>query len=70
MVGNTSGMVGKTSGMVGNTSGMVGNTSGMVRKTSGMVGKTCNLPTSCPCGGKFGIQHNISCKKGGFIYIG
>ena len=34
-----------------------------------MVGKTCNLATSCPCGSKFDIQHNISCKKGGFIYI-
>ena len=34
-----------------------------------MVGKTCNLATSCPWGSKFDIQHNISCKKGGFIYI-
>ena len=34
-----------------------------------MVGKTCNLATSCPCGSKFDIQHNISCKKSGFIYI-
>ena len=34
-----------------------------------MVGKTCNLPTSRPCGSKFDIQHGISCKKGGFIYI-
>ena len=29
-----------------------------------MVGKTCNLPTSCPCGSKFDIQHSLSCKKG------
>ena len=34
-----------------------------------MVGKTCNLPTSCPCGSKFDIQHSMSCTKGGFIYI-
>ena len=34
-----------------------------------MVGKTCNLPTSCPCGSKFDIQHSMSCKKDGFIYI-
>ena len=33
-----------------------------------MVGKTYNLPTSCPCGNKFDIQHSLSCKKGGFIY--
>ena len=26
-----------------------------------------NLPTSCPC--KFDIQHSMSCKKGGFVYI-
>ena len=34
-----------------------------------MVGKTCNLPTSCPCGSNFDIQHSTSCKKTGFIYI-
>ena len=34
-----------------------------------MVGKTCNLPASCPYGSKFDIQHSMSCKKGGFIYI-
>ena len=34
-----------------------------------MVGKTCNLPTSCPCGSKFDIQHCMSFKKGGFICI-
>ena len=34
-----------------------------------MVGKTCNLPTSCRCGSNFDIQHSMSCKKGGFIYI-
>ena len=34
-----------------------------------MVEKTCNLPTSCPYGSKFVIQHSMSCKKGGFIYI-
>ena len=28
-----------------------------------------NLPTSCLCGSKFDIQHSMSCKKGGFIYI-
>ena len=27
-----------------------------------------NLPTSCPCGSKFDIQHSMSCKKGSFIY--
>ena len=26
------------------------------------------LPTTCPCGNKFGIQ-NSSCKKGGFVTI-
>ena len=31
--------------------------------------KTSNLPTSCPCGSKFDIQHSMRCKKGGFIYI-
>ena len=35
-----------------------------------MVGKTCNLPTSCPCSSKFDNQHTMSCKSGGFIYIG
>ena len=34
-----------------------------------MVGKTYILPTSCPCGSKFDVQHCILCKKGGFIYI-
>ena len=34
-----------------------------------MVGKTYNLPTSCPCGSKFDIQHSMSCRKGGFLYI-
>ena len=34
-----------------------------------MVGETYNLPTSCPCGGKFNIQHSMSWKKGGFTYI-
>ena len=34
-----------------------------------MVEKTHNLPTSCPCGNKFNINHSLSCKKGGFIYI-
>ena len=28
-----------------------------------------NLPTCCPCGSKFDIQHSMSCKKGDFIYI-
>ena len=28
-----------------------------------------NLPTSCPCGSKYDIQHSVSCKKGGFISI-
>ena len=28
-----------------------------------------NLPTSCPCGSKFDIQHSLSCKKGSFAYI-
>ena len=28
-----------------------------------------NLPTSCPCGSKFDIQHSMSCKKGAFTYI-
>ena len=40
-----------------------------IQQDSDMVGKTCNLPTSRPCGSKFDIQHGISCKKGGFIYI-
>ena len=34
-----------------------------------MIGKICNLPTSCPCCSKFDIQHSISWKKSGFIYI-
>ena len=34
-----------------------------------MVGKACNLPTSCPCGSKFDIQHSMSYKKFGFICI-
>ena len=34
-----------------------------------MVWKTYNLPTSCPCGSKFDIQHSMSCRKGGFLYI-
>ena len=29
-----------------------------------------NLPTSCPRGSKFDIQHSMSCKKGGFVYMG
>ena len=29
--------------------------------------KTCSLPTSCPCGSKFDIQHSMSYKKAGFI---
>ena len=28
-----------------------------------------NLPTFCPCGSKFDIQHSISCNKGGFVRI-
>ena len=28
-----------------------------------------NLPTSCPRGSKFDIQHSMSCKKGGFVFI-
>ena len=28
-----------------------------------------NLPTFCPCGNKFDIQHSMSCKKGGFVSI-
>ena len=28
-----------------------------------------NLPTFCPCGGKFDIHHSMSCKKGGFVSI-
>ena len=31
--------------------------------------KTCSLPTSCPCGSKFDIQHSMSYKKGVFICI-
>ena len=27
------------------------------------------LPTICPCGSKFNIQHCMSCKKGGFVSI-
>ena len=27
------------------------------------------LPTTCPCGSKFDIQHSINCKKGGFVTI-
>ena len=34
-----------------------------------MVRKKCNLPTSCPSGRKFDIQHSMSSKKGSFIYI-
>ena len=26
-----------------------------------------NLPSTCPCGEKFNIEHALSCKKGGFI---
>ena len=32
-----------------------------------MGGKICSLPTSCPCGSKFDIQHSMSYKKDGFI---
>ena len=28
-----------------------------------------NLPTFCPCESKFDIQHNMNCKKGGFVSI-
>ena len=35
-----------------------------------MVGKTYNLPTSCPYDSKFDIEYSISCRKGGFLYIG
>ena len=28
-----------------------------------------NLPTFCPYGGKFDIQHSMSCKKSGFVSI-
>ena len=28
-----------------------------------------NLPTFCPCGSKFDIQHSMSCKEGGFVSI-
>ena len=34
-----------------------------------MVGKTCNLPTPCPLNLEFYIQHSMSYKKDGFIYI-
>ena len=27
------------------------------------------LPTACPCGSKFDIQHSMNCKKGGFVTI-
>ena len=27
------------------------------------------LPTTCPCGSKFDIQHSMSCKKRGFVTI-
>ena len=27
------------------------------------------LPTMCPCGEKFNVQHALSCKKGGFITL-
>ena len=26
-----------------------------------------NLPSKCPCGEKFDVEHALSCKKGGFI---
>ena len=29
-----------------------------------------NLRTTCPCGGKFDVQHSISCKKVDFISKG
>ena len=28
-----------------------------------------NLPTFCPCGSKFSIQHSMGCAKGGFVSI-
>ena len=28
-----------------------------------------NLPTKFPCGSRFSIQHCMSCKKGGFVFI-
>ena len=34
-----------------------------------MVWKTYNLPTSCPCGSKFDIQHSMKYRKDGFLYI-
>ena len=27
------------------------------------------VPTTCPCGNNFDIQHNMSCKKGGFMSL-
>ena len=34
-----------------------------------MVGKTYNLSTSFPCDSKFDIEHSMSCRKGGFLYM-
>ena len=31
--------------------------------------ETTDLPTTCPCGNKFDIQHSMSCKKGNVIFI-
>ena len=28
-----------------------------------------HLPTTCPCGSRFTVQHCMSCKKGGFVSI-
>ena len=28
-----------------------------------------NLPTTCPCGSRFSIQHSMICKKGSFVSI-
>ena len=30
--------------------------------------KLSNLPTSCPCGKSFSVEHALSCKKGGFVH--
>ena len=33
------------------------------------MGFDTRLPENCVCGVKFGLQHALSCKKGGFVTI-